>query len=185
MKNVIKAPNKILKKKIAYTTDIDQRYTVISQAMYKIVKQDSVSGLAANQIGYEVPMIAIKIPGQAGEINKVLFIINPEIVEYKGTISFREKCLSLPGITCITERHHEVRIKGIDLHGQYINKRFRGITSVVVQHEIDHLHGVLMTDHGKIIEQKKVNSEEERQGSNNSIKRGKSINKSDRNVTLH
>ena len=51
MKNVIKAPNKILKKKIAYTTDIDQRYTVISQAMYKIVKQDSVSGLAANQIG--------------------------------------------------------------------------------------------------------------------------------------
>lgn len=185
MKNVIKAPNKILRKKIPYTTDIDQRYTVISQDMFKIIKQDSVAGLAANQIGYEVPMIAIKIPEQAGEVNKVLFIINPEIVETKGTISFREKCLSLPGVTCVTERYREVRVKGMDLHGQYISKRFRGITSVVVQHEIDHLHGRLMTDHGTIVEQKRVKNEEENKRSTGDIQRGKGINKSDGNVTLH
>ena len=94
--------------------------------------------------------------------------------------------MSLPGITCLTTRSREVRIKGVDLHGHIIAKRLRGTAAVIAQHEIDHLEGVLMTDHGTIVEQKKVYNEKERQPRNaDSNKRGKEVSQSNRDVTLH
>ena len=189
MKNknkIVKAPNEILRKKVDDTTLIDDKYRVVAEYMLQTLQQHNAAGLAANQVGYDMPIIAIRIPENKDQVNEILFIINPQIVEQKGELSFREKCLSLPGITCLTTRSREVRIKGVDLHGHIIAKRLRGTAAVIAQHEIDHLEGVLMTDHGTIVERKKVYNEKERKSRDaDSNPRGKSVSKSDRDITLH
>ena len=72
---IIKAPNDILRKKVDDTTLIDDKYRVVAEYMLQTLQQYNAAGLAANQVGYDMPMIAIRIPENKDQVNEILFCL--------------------------------------------------------------------------------------------------------------
>jgi peptide deformylase len=99
-------------------------------------------GLAAPQIGHSIRLIAIALVG----FHEVM--INPEIVYTGGiAIDMTERCLSLPGAAVKISRPDFITVKWQRLNGKQKMETFCGMESRVIQHEVDHLNGILITDH--------------------------------------
>ena len=113
-------------------------------------------GLAAPQLGKNIRMIAVTQWKETKEKNKKkctkeligeYIMINPEILEYsKTTQKTEEACLSLPDLFGDVERFQWIKVKYQTVQGKENTKKLSGFNAVVVQHEIDHLNGVLFTD---------------------------------------
>lgn len=108
-------------------------------------------GLAANQIGLNKRMLAIYIENNDGSITKY-GLVNPIITSYsvqESYIANGEGCLSVKkDVEGYVYRHHKITVKAYDvLEDNYITIKARGFLSIVLQHEIDHLNGLLYTDH--------------------------------------
>lgn len=98
-------------------------------------------GLSANQIGWDMRICAINI----GTHNAVLF--NPEIVEAsEPTFGYYEGCLSYPGLLLKIPRSHKIKVKFQAPAGNWLEETYEGLTAICVQHEIDHLDGIVYTD---------------------------------------
>jgi peptide deformylase len=108
-------------------------------------------GLAAPQVGISLRFFAIHYEPEKDEETPKLpltFLINPEIVKRsEKLIQWREGCLSLPGYTGATQRAKEVKVKGLNRFGKEVTVKASGLYACALQHEIDHLDGVLFTDH--------------------------------------
>jgi peptide deformylase len=108
-------------------------------------------GLAAPQVGLSLRFFAVHYEPEKDEETPKLpltFLINPEIVKRsEKTIQWREGCLSLPGYTGATQRAKEVKVKGLNRFGKEVTVKASGLYACALQHEIDHLNGVLFTDH--------------------------------------
>jgi len=102
-------------------------------------------GLAANQIGVLLRVFVIDIAGE-DEPSDLRVFINPEILETTGTQTWEEGCLSFPGITEEIRRAERVRVKALDREGKPFELEAEGLLAVAVQHENDHLNGVVMLD---------------------------------------
>lgn len=100
-------------------------------------------GLAANQVGEVLRMIWVKGPEFSG------VMINPIIEELSTTEALiNEACLSLPGVEdVVTSRSQEISVSYKDLDGNEKNVLLTGLTAVIVQHEVDHLNGILLSDY--------------------------------------
>ena len=100
-------------------------------------------GLAAPQVGINLRVIVIKV--NDGQFQPM---INPVITWYsEKRVSFEEGCLSIPGHYTEIFRPGKINVKFMDINGKYRKWKLNGLESRVVQHEIDHLNGVLMTDY--------------------------------------
>jgi peptide deformylase len=102
-------------------------------------------GLAAPQIGVIKRLIIADI----GE--GLLSLINPEILDRRGEASLLEGCLSLPNVGVEVRRNESIVIRGIDMAGREVVRDLSGLMARVVQHEIDHLNGVLILDYGPVV----------------------------------
>lgn len=98
-------------------------------------------GLAGNQIGILKRLIVMDI-GQG-----LIELVNPEIIEKQGTQYGPEGCLSLPGLSGKVERANYVRIRAQDRHGETFEVEGHELLARCMQHEIDHLDGILFTDY--------------------------------------
>jgi peptide deformylase len=99
------------------------------------------AGVAANQIGVNLRAFSFHVEGQVGHL------INPEIVELSGeVVVLDEGCLSLPEIWGKTPRHTKVKVRGINVLGEAIEIEAEGLLAQVMQHEIDHLDGLVYLD---------------------------------------
>lgn len=98
-------------------------------------------GLAANQVGV-LERIIVADPGD----ERCLVLVNPEIVASEGTDVDVEGCLSIPGVTGYVERALRIRVRGLDERGRPLELDAEGFLARIVQHEIDHLDGVLFID---------------------------------------
>jgi peptide deformylase len=103
-------------------------------------------GLAATQIGEPYQLFVIDIAEQDQPSDLRVFI-NPEILERQDAITWTEGCLSFPGITEDVDRAARVRVKAIDRDGKSFEIEADGLLAVAIQHEYDHLQGILMIDH--------------------------------------
>jgi peptide deformylase len=104
-------------------------------------------GLAAIQIGVPQRLIVIDL-SKEGEEKKPLFIANPEIVERSEALGeYEEGCLSIPDFFEMVTRPKEVRVRYLDRHGEPTEITAQGVLSTCLQHEIDHLDGILFIDH--------------------------------------
>ncbi len=106
-------------------------------------------GLAAPQIGINLRVAVIEYPEDeedAENTRRVYEIINPEVVKQKGTDSGQEGCLSIPGLAADVDRPTYVLLKAQDRNGKEIRIKAYDWLARIFLHEIDHLHGVLMTD---------------------------------------
>ncbi|SDH10630.1 peptide deformylase [Roseospirillum parvum] len=144
---IIVAPDprlKLVAKPVAEVDDaVRQRLSDMLETMYDAPGV----GLAAPQVGDSRRMLVIDVAGQDEE-PRPLKIINPEIVwESEQTKSFDEGCLSLPEQYAGVERPAEVTVRYLDENGERQELTADGLLAVAIQHEIDHLDGVLFVDH--------------------------------------
>jgi len=102
-------------------------------------------GLAAPQIGVARRIFVIDVAGEDEPSNLRVFV-NPEITSLEGTQSYREGCLSFPGVNEEIKRAERVRVRALDASGQPFELEADGLLAVAIQHENDHLDGVLMID---------------------------------------
>ncbi len=104
-------------------------------------------GLAAIQIGVAQRMLVVDL-AKEGEAKKPIFVANPEIIWASDEISdYEEGCLSIPDFYEMVDRPKEIKLRFLDRHGEAAELHATGLTATVLQHEIDHLNGVLFIDH--------------------------------------
>jgi peptide deformylase len=142
-------PDPVLKQKAKRVRTIDGSIKkLISDMIETMHSEPGRVGLAAPQIGVPLRVIVIGIPEEED-----IAIINPEIVRSRGERSIDEGCLSVPGYFGQIKRAESVTVKGRDQDGKEIRIKAEGLLSQALQHEIDHLNGVLYLDHLESLEQ--------------------------------
>ena len=104
-------------------------------------------GLAAPQVGVSLRVITIGIPEEEEEEEEDIVLINPEVVRRTGERLVEEGCLSIPGYVGEIKRAESVRIKGRDQNGKEVRIKANDLLAQALEHEIDHLNGVLYIDH--------------------------------------
>ncbi len=103
------------------------------------------AGLAANQIGLDLRLAVIKAAREDGEIRVV--IINPEVVSGSDIVEEDEGCLSFPGLFAKIKRFSKVKVRALNEKGMPVEITADGLLAKALQHEIDHLDGVVFIDH--------------------------------------
>jgi peptide deformylase len=138
-------PNPVLKQKADPVTGIDDSILQLAEDMIETMYQAPGIGLAANQVGRPLRLIVYDVtPKDQPRSPSVL--INPEIISCEGSQSQEEGCLSVPEYYTEVKRHAQVTVRGLNAKGETVEIRGEGLLAVVLQHEIDHLEGVLMLD---------------------------------------
>jgi peptide deformylase len=109
--------------------------------MLQLMRAHDGIGLAAPQVGITQRLFVAEIQGYS------VCLANPVITGLGGSERMAEGCLSLPGASVDVQRNRQVEVQGYDVHGRRRNHRVGGLWARVMQHEIDHLDGVLICDH--------------------------------------
>lgn len=150
-------PDPVLKQKAKRVRTIDGSIKKLIRDMIETMHAESGRvGLAAPQIGIPLRVIVIGLPEE-----KNIAIINPEIVRRKGERLVDEGCLSIRGYFGQIKRAETVTVKGRDPNGKEIRIKANGLLAQVLEHEIDHLNGILYLDHLESMDQlRKIEPEE-------------------------
>ncbi len=147
IKNIVIEPDPILRKKSTSVESVNNETRKLLDEMLETMYAAPGIGLAAVQVGILKRLIVIDI-SKNDEKKKPLFLINPEInFKSKDTSIHEEGCLSLPGHYAEIERPAECLINYIDYNGSKKELKAKGLLSTCIQHEIDHLNGVLFIDY--------------------------------------
>jgi peptide deformylase len=110
--------------------------------MVETMQQANGVGLAAPQIGVSLRLAVLQMPGE-----EPMAIINPQFVKRSGEQEVTEGCLSIPGYFGQIKRSASVVVKGLDSEGKAIRIKASGLMAEALEHEIDHLNGILYIDH--------------------------------------
>lgn len=138
----------VLRQKAKRISIVDDRIRQLARDMVDTMRAANGIGLAAPQVGILLRLIVVEIPEDRDEDQKYHFVIlaNPEIVKATGEQVGPEGCLSLPGLVGEVRRAAKVVVKGLDLKGKEIRIKAHGLFARALQHEIDHLDGILFID---------------------------------------
>lgn len=154
-------PAPVLRKRAEPVAAFDDELRATVEAMYRRMRASQGVGLAAPQVGLGLRILVLN-PGADGDGGEGtdgegespsadrgldLTLINPEIVSRSGpTTTFEEGCLSFPGIFAEVRRPARCRVKAFDVAGNPLEAEYDGFVSRIIQHEFDHLEGVLLVD---------------------------------------
>ncbi|WP_010586275.1 peptide deformylase [Schlesneria paludicola] len=114
--------------------------------MFSLMYTAKGIGLAANQVGLPYRLFVLNLTADPEEKDEEIVFINPEILKRKGTTEGEEGCLSFPGMYGPVKRAAKVVIEAFDLNGECIEYSLDDLAARAVQHETDHLDGILFTD---------------------------------------
>ncbi len=147
LKNIVIEPDPILRKISQPIETVNNETKKLLDDMLETMYAAPGIGLAAVQVGILKRIIVIDISKEKEKKNP-FFLINPEIIfKSEKTSSYEEGCLSLPGYFAEIERPSECRVTYIDYNGKKRELKANGILSTCIQHEVDHLNGVLFIDY--------------------------------------
>ncbi len=132
--------NRVLESKSRKVHTVDKEVKIFVKDMAEIMYEGRGVGLAAPQVGV-LKRIIVFDPG-----NGLMCLINPEITWTRGREVMPEGCLSFPGVELEVKRHREIAVRALDLDGKSVEFKARDITARIIQHEVDHLDGVLIVD---------------------------------------
>ena len=135
-------PDPILRTQAKKKSKIPSTLPKFTDDMVETMIHEHGVGLAANQVGSLQKVCVIQLP----EWEEAIVLINPEITEAEGEVELEEGCLSLPGYRGITLRSEKVKVKALGLDGKAVRIQTEGLFSQALQHEIDHLNGILYID---------------------------------------
>jgi peptide deformylase len=146
IRTILHYPDKRLREKGARVEAITPEIQRLVDDMAETMYAAPGVGLAATQIGEILQLFIIDIADESAPSDLRVFI-NPEILETEGEISWQEGCLSFPGVQEDVDRAAHIRVKAQDRDGKWFELEAEGLLAVAIQHEYDHLQGVLMIDH--------------------------------------
>ena len=145
VREIKKYPEKVLREKTRPVSEVDSELQALIDDMIETMYAAPGIGLAANQIGVSKQLAVIDI-GARDEHSSLIVLINPEIICSEGEASSEEGCLSIPEYTTMVKRAEKVTVKCLDRKGEKIEIVAEGLLARALQHEIDHLNGLLLID---------------------------------------
>ncbi|HVW24293.1 MAG TPA: peptide deformylase [Polyangiaceae bacterium] len=145
LRPILKYPDPRLKQVAAPVKEVTDEIRQLVDDMAETMYAAPGVGLAATQIGVMLRVFVIDIAGE-DEPSDLRVFINPEITETVGTQTWEEGCLSFPGVTEEIRRAEQVTVRALDREGKPFELHADGLLAVAVQHENDHLNGVVMLD---------------------------------------
>ena len=143
--DIKKYPDPVLTKKAKKIKNIDQEIQKLIDDMIETMYAAPGVGLAAPQVGHSL-RLAVFDSSVKEEEGLLTVMINPEIIEKNGEIIMKEGCLSVPGLEAEIKRSEQVKVIGLDRNGHTVTIEATGFLARVIQHEMDHLEGILLLD---------------------------------------
>lgn len=147
LRTILKFPDPVLRQKAKKITDFDDSLQNLVSDMVETMYDAPGVGLAAPQIGESVQLIVVDVSKEDDEEHTYMVMVNPEITEKEGTQVDEEGCLSVIDLTASVKRNKKVTVCYQDIEGEKQELATEDRFAVVLQHEIDHLNGVLFIDH--------------------------------------
>ncbi|MBI5327689.1 MAG: peptide deformylase [Deltaproteobacteria bacterium] len=145
---ILKYPDTFLKTKAKPVSNIDEGIKRLISDMVDTMYFAKGIGLAATQVGADKRVAVLDVPVkedyQRGE--NLIVIINPDIAAHEGEIKYEEGCLSVPGFTADVKRFESITVRALDKDAKEIEIKAEGLLAIAMQHEIDHLDGMLFID---------------------------------------
>ncbi|MCL1926350.1 MAG: peptide deformylase [Syntrophorhabdaceae bacterium] len=146
VRDILAYPDSFLSKRAAPVSKIDEQLKKLIRDMFDTMYESEGIGLAATQVGVDKRVIVLDV-SPSDESGVPIALVNPEIVGCDGPdIAANEGCLSVPGVTGEVVRPEAVLVQGMNENGEPVMLRAGGILGRAIQHEIDHLDGVLFID---------------------------------------
>jgi peptide deformylase len=144
-REILLYPDPFLARKAAPVGAVDDRIRALIRDMFETMYAAEGIGLAATQVGVAKRVIVLDV-SPVDEAISPMAVVNPEIVSREGSVAGIEGCLSVPGVQGEVCRAETVDVRGVDEQGNPLRIRAAGILSRALQHEIDHLDGILFIE---------------------------------------
>jgi peptide deformylase len=158
---ILTYPDPVLREVAQPVTDFDAALAQLVEDMAETMYAAPGIGLAANQVGVLKRLFIIDIAGE-DEPSQLLVFANPEIVLTVGTQVFEEGCLSFPGASEEIKRADKVKVRAQNVRGEPFELEAEGLLAVAIQHENDHINGVLMIDKVNPLKRRKISRQVQR-----------------------
>lgn len=142
--SVLQFPDPLLRKKALPVTEVNADVRKIVGDMFETMYEQSGVGLASTQVNIQQRIIVIDV---SEDRKNPLCVINPEIIHREGIQYEYEGCLSFPGVFDKVERSAKIRMRALDANGKPYEIDAEELLAICIQHEIDHLDGILFMDH--------------------------------------
>ncbi len=141
---IVEYPDPRLKNLAQPVARIDREIQKLADDMAETMYDAPGIGLAAPQVAAAQRVIVVDVSENR---NELLTLVNPEIIASSGEEEMKEGCLSVPGVLETVRRAERVKVRAQDLLGKTLELEADGLLAVCLQHEIDHLNGILFVDH--------------------------------------
>jgi peptide deformylase len=145
LREILKYPDPRLREVAKPVEQVTDELRSLIDDMAETMYASKGCGLAATQIGVDKRIFVVDCAGE-DEPSQLMAFINPEIVETDGSQTWDEGCLSFPGVSEEIKRAERVKMRALDRSGKPFEIEADGLLAVALQHELDHLNGVLMID---------------------------------------
>jgi peptide deformylase len=148
LRQICTYPDPVLREKTKRIERIDSSLDRLIQDMVETMHAAPGIGLAANQVGVPLQLAVIDLSTREdeGQRHPLLVIINPEILSMEGSVVEEEGCLSIPDYSEKVKRAARVKVRALDRSGKQFELETEGLLAKALQHEIDHLNGLLFVD---------------------------------------
>ena len=157
---ILKYPDKRLRTVAKPVENVNNDIKKQVKDMFETMYDAPGIGLAATQVNFHQRLIVIDV---SEECNQPLCLINPEIIEKNGEIEWEEGFLSVPNYYENVKRANEIKVSALNELGQSFEIEVNEMLSVCIQHEMDHLDGILFVDHLSKLKQKRLKKKAEKQ----------------------
>jgi peptide deformylase len=158
---VLRFPDPRLKTKAKPLNEITDATSIIIDDMLATMYDENGVGLAATQVDIHQRIVVIDVSENS---DQPIVLINPEIIAKSDeTLINEEGCLSVPGIYAKVDRHTTCTVKALDRHGKEFTLDGEGLLSICIQHELDHLNGVLFVDYLSPLKRQRIKTKLEKE----------------------
>jgi len=151
--DILKYPDKRLRTIAKPVLSVDETIKQQVKDMFETMYDAPGIGLAATQVNFHQRIIVVDVSDQC---NEPICLINPKVIEKSGEIEWEEGCLSVPDYYENVIRANDIKVQALNQHGETFELKASEMLSVCIQHEIDHLDGILFVDHLSKLKQKRL-----------------------------
>ncbi|MGB2426772.1 MAG: peptide deformylase [Alteromonas sp.] len=157
---VLSFPDERLRTVAKPVSEVDQKVKQLVNDMFDTMRDEKGIGLAATQVNVHRQVVVMDVSEEQDEPR---VFINPEIIEKRGSKINEEGCLSVPGNYAKVDRAEWVKVKALDADGTPFELEAEGLLAICIQHELDHLKGVLFVDYLSPLKRQRIRKKLEKE----------------------